>query len=61
MHHAADEVEVAVRVFGVLFLLTLVCLVWMHLTVVQILHRSAPHLTDDFEHRDAELEPVPAR
>ncbi|MFN8167678.1 MAG: nitrate/nitrite transporter [Candidatus Nanopelagicales bacterium] len=36
-------------VFGVLFLLTLVCVVWMHLTVVSMLHRSSPQLADDFE------------
>jgi len=35
--------------FGVLFLLTLVCTLWMHLTVVHMLHRNAPDLTDDFE------------
>lgn len=43
-------------VFGVLFLLTLACLVWMHLTVVSMLHRSSPHLSDDFEQPQRELE-----
>jgi NNP family nitrate/nitrite transporter-like MFS transporter len=37
-------------VFGVLFLLTLACLVWMHLTVVSMLHRSSPQLANAFEH-----------
>ena len=46
--------------FGVLFLLTLACLVWMHLTVVQMLHRSSPHLNDDFEQRDHELDTASA-
>jgi NNP family nitrate/nitrite transporter-like MFS transporter len=35
--------------FGVLFVLTLVCSVWMHLTVVQMLHHSSPELSDKFE------------
>jgi NNP family nitrate/nitrite transporter-like MFS transporter len=40
--------------FGVLFLLTLACAVWMHLTVVHMLHHSSPELADQFER------PVPA-
>ncbi len=41
--------------FGVLFLLTLACSLWMHLTVVHMLHHNAPDLTDEFEqpHHDA--------
>jgi len=35
--------------FGVLFLLTLVCAVWMHLTVMHMLHHSSPELSDEFE------------
>ena len=35
--------------FGVLFVLTLVCSIWMHLTVVQMLHHSSPELSDKFE------------
>ena len=47
--YAVALTGIPTALFGVLFLLTLVCSVWMHLTVVQMLHRSAPHLTDDFE------------
>ena len=35
--------------FFVLFVLTLVCAVWMHLTVVRMLHDRAPELADHFE------------
>ena len=35
--------------FFVLFLLTLGCLVWMHWTVVHMLHEEAPELADHFE------------
>ncbi|MEI7778639.1 MAG: nitrate/nitrite transporter [Actinomycetes bacterium] len=35
--------------FGVLFLLTLLCGIWMHLTVVHMLHTNTPHLSDEFE------------
>lgn len=40
--------------FFVLFILTVICMVWMHWTVVHMLHRSSPELTDHFE------QPVPA-
>lgn len=36
--------------FGVLFLVTLVTALWMHVTVHRILHASSPHLADTFEH-----------
>jgi NNP family nitrate/nitrite transporter-like MFS transporter len=36
--------------FGVLFVLTLVCAVWMHLTVVAMLHSRSPELSNAFEH-----------
>jgi NNP family nitrate/nitrite transporter-like MFS transporter len=39
--------------FGVLFLVTLAAAVWMHLTVVRLLHRASPDLADKFEHDDA--------
>lgn len=35
--------------FFVLFVLTLGCALWMHWTVVQMLHRQAPDLADHFE------------
>src|SRR5690606_31171215 len=35
--------------FFVLFLLTAVCLVWMHLTVVRMLHERSPEVSDDLE------------
>jgi NNP family nitrate/nitrite transporter-like MFS transporter len=36
--------------FGVLFGLTLACAVWMHVTVVAMLHRRSPELSNAFEH-----------
>jgi NNP family nitrate/nitrite transporter-like MFS transporter len=36
--------------FFVLFLLTLTCAVWMHWTVVHMLHKQSPELADHFEH-----------
>ena len=33
----------------ILFLITLVSAIWMHLTVVGFLQRAAPQLKDDFE------------
>lgn len=36
--------------FGVLFLVTLLAALWMHFTVVQMLHRASPELTNKFEH-----------
>jgi NNP family nitrate/nitrite transporter-like MFS transporter len=36
--------------FFVLFVLTLVCAVWMHWTVVHMLQRQSPELADHFEH-----------
>ncbi|MDV3223061.1 MFS transporter [Intrasporangium sp.] len=35
--------------FFVIFLLTLACALWMHWTVVHMLHRGSPHLSDYFE------------
>lgn len=35
--------------FFVVFLLTAVCLAWMHWTVVRMLHRESPELADHFE------------
>ncbi|MDQ7992922.1 MAG: nitrate/nitrite transporter [Propionicimonas sp.] len=40
--------------FLVIFVLTAVCAVWMHLTIVAMLHRSAPELADRFDNQDAE-------
>ena len=37
--------------FGVLFVLTVVCFVWMHLTVHRILQSQSPELINVFEHR----------
>ncbi|HPE13477.1 MAG: NarK/NasA family nitrate transporter [Actinobacteria bacterium] len=42
--------------FGVLFLVTLIAAVWMHLTVVSMLHKASPQLTNKFEHEnDSEI------
>ena len=35
--------------FFVVFVLTAVCLAWMHLTVVRMLHDESPELADHFE------------
>lgn len=37
--------------FGVLFLLTLICLIWMHLVVMHILQKSSPNLLHIFERK----------
>lgn len=39
--------------FGVLFLITLWAAIWMHLTVVRLLHRASPELANKFEHEQA--------
>jgi nitrate/nitrite transporter NarK len=36
--------------FGVLFVVTALAALWMHLTVYRLLHAHAPHLGDTFEH-----------
>ncbi|MFN8193223.1 MAG: nitrate/nitrite transporter [Nocardioidaceae bacterium] len=46
--------------FFVLFVLAAVCLVWMHWTVVHMLHREAPALARHIESPDASLAPVNA-
>jgi NNP family nitrate/nitrite transporter-like MFS transporter len=43
--------------FGILFLLTLASLVWLHLTVMGLLQHELPELKDAFEHR---VEDAPA-
>ncbi len=40
--------------FFVLFLLTAICAIWMHLTVVRMLHTSSPELADHFESPEPE-------
>jgi len=44
--------------FGVLFIVTLIAAVWMHLTVVKLLHGASPTLTNKFEH-ESEDAPAP--
>ena len=41
--------------FFVLFLLTVACMVWMHLTVVKMLHKESPDLARDIEARTPAL------
>ncbi|MBK6762177.1 MAG: NarK/NasA family nitrate transporter [Micrococcales bacterium] len=36
--------------FGVLFVVTLAATLWMHFTVVKMLHQASPELTNKFEH-----------
>ncbi|MDP3889585.1 nitrate/nitrite transporter [Nocardioides sp.] len=48
--------------FFVLFVLTLICTVWMHWTVVHMLHQQSPELADHFEQPETparELEATP--
>jgi len=45
--------------FFVLFLLTLVATVWMHVTVVKLLHAASPDLANKFEHDQIKLSDVP--
>ena len=40
--------------FGVLFLLTLISAIWMHLTVLSLLQKATPHLEHKFEHASEE-------
>ncbi|MBI1378307.1 MAG: MFS transporter [Frankiales bacterium] len=47
--------------FGVLFLLTLACSVWMHLTVVHMLHQSSPELAHEFEQPRRALDTASSR
>ena len=43
--------------FFVVFLVTLIAALWMHLTVVSMLHAASPDLKDKFEHdHDASLD-----
>jgi NNP family nitrate/nitrite transporter-like MFS transporter len=35
--------------FGVLFVLTGVSFLWLHLTVLKMMHQAAPHLKNKFE------------
>jgi NNP family nitrate/nitrite transporter-like MFS transporter len=44
--------------FGVLFVVTLIAALWMHFTVVRMLHRASPDLTNKFEHDDSGETPV---
>ncbi|MGD9956762.1 MAG: nitrate/nitrite transporter [Candidatus Nanopelagicales bacterium] len=53
--YAVQLTGLPTALFGVLFLLTLACAIWMHLTVVHMLHHSSPELSDQFE------TPAPAR
>ena len=38
--------------FGVLFVLTLLCAIWMHLTVMKLMNEQAPHAKDEIDRRD---------
>jgi NNP family nitrate/nitrite transporter-like MFS transporter len=48
--YATQLTGIPQAMFGVLFLTTLACLVWMHVTIVKMLHARSPELADDFEH-----------
>jgi NNP family nitrate/nitrite transporter-like MFS transporter len=47
--YAVELTGLPTALFGVLFLLTLVSAVWMHLTVVRMLHGRSPELADKFD------------
>ncbi len=49
--YTADWTGMPQSTFLVLFLVTLAAAVWMHVTVMQMLHRASPELTDKFEHQ----------
>ena len=59
--YAVAITGIPTAMFGVLFLLTAVCLIWMHLTIHRMLQGRSPELADNFEqpHRDADA--LPAR
>jgi NNP family nitrate/nitrite transporter-like MFS transporter len=46
--------------FFVLFVLTAICAVWMHLTIVGMLHAKSPELADHFDTEHASLTPTGA-
>ncbi|WP_240641594.1 MFS transporter [Nocardioides ferulae] len=48
--YATDFTGFPSATFGVLFLLTLVCALWMHHTVVHLLTKESPQLRHKFEH-----------
>ena len=50
--YAVQLTGIPTAIFGVLFVLTLACATWMHLTVVRMLHRNSPDLSDQFEQPD---------
>lgn len=41
--------------FGVLFFLTLICLIWMHFVILQILQKNSPNLLHLFDRKHEEL------
>jgi NNP family nitrate/nitrite transporter-like MFS transporter len=47
---ARDWTGLPQATFMVLFILTLIAALWMHLTVVRMLHNASPELRDRFEH-----------
>jgi NNP family nitrate/nitrite transporter-like MFS transporter len=50
--YAADWTGAPQATFGVLFLVTAGAALWMHATVMKILHQASPELTNKFEHHD---------
>lgn len=59
--YAVAITGIPTAMFGVLFLLTAVCLLWMHLTIHRMLQGRSPELADDFEQRHRDADAVPAR
>jgi NNP family nitrate/nitrite transporter-like MFS transporter len=50
---ATDWVGIPQATFMVLFVLTAVCAIWMHLTVMRMLHRASPELSRQLEETPA--------
>ena len=46
--------------FLVLFLVVLAAFLWMHITIVMMLHKASPHLSGKFEHDHSENDAEPA-
>ncbi len=51
---ATEWVGIPQATFMVLFILTAVCAIWMHLTVVRMLHRASPELSRNLEEKSPE-------
>lgn len=44
--------------FGVLFLVTLLAAIWMHVTVMRVMQKKSPEMKREFEHKEIEDQPT---